>query len=54
MRHFLQIEDFLAYADGCWPDGIMCDMDGNVYAGCGDGIEVWNPSDDFIGRMIIA
>lgn len=23
------------------PDGIKCDLNGNVYSGCGDGINVW-------------
>jgi gluconolactonase len=23
------------------PDGIKCDVHGNVYSGCGDGINVW-------------
>ena len=23
------------------PDGIKCDSEGNVYSGCGDGINVW-------------
>jgi sugar lactone lactonase YvrE len=23
------------------PDGIKCDMGGNVYSSCGDGINVW-------------
>ncbi|PKX90194.1 SMP-30/gluconolactonase/LRE family protein [Aspergillus novofumigatus IBT 16806] len=36
------------------PDGIKCDTRGNVYAGCGDGIEVWNPSGVLIGTIKIA
>lgn len=31
------------------PDGIKCDMQGNVYSGCGDGVEVWNPDGELIG-----
>jgi hypothetical protein len=29
--------------------GIKCDTDGNVYAGCADGVEVWNPGGTFLG-----
>lgn len=31
--------------------GIHCDSKGNVYAGCGDGVHVWNPSGKFIGKI---
>ena len=31
-----------AFAPGRCPDGIKCDTNGNVYSGCGDGIEVWS------------
>jgi gluconolactonase len=40
-----------AYAPGKIPDGIKCDTRGNVYAGCADGIEVWNPSGSLIGTI---
>ncbi|EAW19974.1 SMP-30/gluconolactonase/LRE family protein [Aspergillus fischeri NRRL 181] len=43
-----------AYAPGKVPDGIKCDTRGNVYAGCGDGIEVWNPSGVLIGTIKVA
>lgn len=49
------IDDFLvnrrlfAYAPGRFPDGIKCDMAGNVYAGCGDGVEVWNKEGTLLG-----
>jgi len=26
-------------------------MEGNVYAGCGDGVQVWNPSGKLIGKI---
>ena len=38
-----------AYAPGLLPDGIKCDMEGNVYSGCRDGVEVWNASGVLIG-----
>ncbi|KAJ5469695.1 hypothetical protein N7539_009313 [Penicillium diatomitis] len=35
------------------PDGIHCDSKGNVYAGCGDGVQVWNPSAKLIGKIFL-
>ena len=35
------------------PDGIKCDMQGNVYSGCGDGVNVWSPGGILIGKIII-
>lgn len=51
------VDDFLvnrrlfAYAPGKYPDGIKCDMRGNVYSGCGDGVEVWNKDGVLIGTI---
>lgn len=42
-----------AYVTPGLPDGIHCDDKGNVYAGCGDGIQVWNPSGKLIGKIFI-
>ena len=33
--------------------GVHCDTEGNVYAGCGDGIQVWNPSGKLIGKIFL-
>nr|POE61851.1 gluconolactonase [Quercus suber] len=33
------------------PDGIKCDTQGNVYAGCGDGVHVWSPEGTLLGRI---
>lgn len=33
--------------------GVHCDSKGNVYAGCGDGIHVWNPSGKLIGKIFL-
>jgi gluconolactonase len=38
-----------AFAPGRVPDGIKCDMSGNVYSGCGDGIEVWDKHGEPLG-----
>lgn len=40
-------------ADAGVPDGIKLDMDGNVYAGCGDGINVWSPGGVLLGKILI-
>ncbi|KAL6245173.1 hypothetical protein RBB50_007948 [Rhinocladiella similis] len=50
---FLANKRLFAYAPGRFPDGIKCDLAGNVYAGCGDGIEVWNKAGVQIGTMAI-
>ena len=36
------------------PDGIKCDMSGNIYSGCGDGINVWNPGGVLLGKILVA
>lgn len=43
---------FAAAVEG-FPDGIKCDVYGNVYSGCGDGVEVWNAAGTVIGRIIV-
>jgi gluconolactonase len=42
-----------AYAVEGSPDGIKCDIYGNVYSGCGDGVEVWNAGGVLIGRILV-
>lgn len=42
-----------AFASGRCPDGIKCDTLGNVYAGCLDGISLWNPQGDLLGKILI-
>lgn len=36
-----------------FPDGIKCDVYGNVYAGCEDGVEVWNVDGVMIGKILV-
>jgi gluconolactonase len=43
-----------AFCDNGVPDGIKCDGSGNVYAGCGDGIHVWDPTGVLIGKIYVA
>jgi gluconolactonase len=40
-----------AFADTGIPDGIHTDTEGNVWAGCGDGIHVWNQYGLLIGKV---
>ncbi|KAK7967099.1 uncharacterized protein PG986_001376 [Apiospora aurea] len=42
-----------AYVSSGVPDGVHCDVKGNVYAGCGDGVHVWNPSGKLIGKIYL-
>lgn len=38
-------------ADTGIPDGIKCDVHGNVYSGCGDGVNIWAPSGNLLGKI---
>ncbi|EKV08593.1 Six-bladed beta-propeller, TolB-like [Penicillium digitatum] len=49
----LENRKVFAFAHSGGPDGIHCDSWGNVYAGCGDGVHVWNPSGKLIGKIYI-
>ncbi|CAD0096595.1 unnamed protein product [Aureobasidium mustum] len=40
-------------ADTGIPDGIKCDTVGNVYSGCGDGLNVWNAGGTLIGKVLV-
>ncbi|KAH7407195.1 hypothetical protein BKA64DRAFT_666050 [Cadophora sp. MPI-SDFR-AT-0126] len=46
---FLTNRRLFAHAVDGIPDGIKCDMEGNVYSGCGDGVEVWCPGGVLLG-----
>lgn len=41
------------YVDVGVPDGVHVDTNGNVYAGCGDGVRVWNPSGKLLGTIFL-
>ncbi|KAF8505201.1 D-lactonohydrolase-like protein [Hysterangium stoloniferum] len=43
----------LAYMDTGIPDGVQVDSEGNVYASCGDGVQVYDPSGVLLGKMFI-
>ncbi|OQN99440.1 hypothetical protein B0A48_14417 [Cryoendolithus antarcticus] len=40
-----------AFCDAGVPDGIKCDAEGNVYSGCGDGIQVWDAQGTLLGKI---
>ncbi|KAK5211552.1 hypothetical protein LTR20_006090 [Exophiala xenobiotica] len=50
---FLANRRLFAFADDGIPDGIKCDMDGNVYSGCGDGVHVWSPGGVLLGKILV-
>ncbi|KAF5004754.1 hypothetical protein FDECE_8744 [Fusarium decemcellulare] len=50
---FLANRRLFALADTGIPDGIKCNTLGNVYSGCGDGINVWSPGGVLLGKIII-
>lgn len=35
------------------PDGVKVDMDGNVYAGCEDGVNVWLAGGVLLGKILV-
>ncbi|EUC62959.1 SMP-30/gluconolaconase/LRE-like region protein [Rhizoctonia solani AG-3 Rhs1AP] len=42
-----------AFTDCGMPDGIKCDTKGNVYAGCFDGVHVWNKHGALMGKILL-
>ncbi|THY28048.1 calcium-dependent phosphotriesterase [Aureobasidium pullulans] len=50
---FLANRRLFAMADTGIPDGIKCDTSGNVYSGCGDGLNVWSAGGTLIGKILV-
>ncbi|KAH7325512.1 hypothetical protein B0J17DRAFT_722987 [Rhizoctonia solani] len=42
-----------AFTDSGMPDGIKVDTEGNVYAGCFDGVHVWNKYGALLGKILL-
>jgi len=42
-----------AYVDNGVADGIQVDSNGNVFAGCGDGVQIWDPTGNLIGKIFL-
>ncbi|PFH47566.1 hypothetical protein AMATHDRAFT_50207 [Amanita thiersii Skay4041] len=49
----LQNRRVFVYDDAGIPDGLQVDSEGRVYAGCGDGVHVWNNNGDLLGKIFI-
>ncbi|KAF5137271.1 Gluconolactonase [Metarhizium anisopliae] len=50
---FLTNRRLFAMADTGIPDGIKCDVHGNVYSGCGDGVNIWSPGGVLLGKILL-
>ncbi|KAG5981769.1 hypothetical protein E4U54_006614 [Claviceps lovelessii] len=50
---FLTDKRLFAMADSGIPDGIKCDVHGNVYSGCGDGVNIWSPGGVLLGKIVV-
>ena len=50
---FLTNRRLFAFADTGVPDGIKCDLQGNVYSGCGDGLSIWTPGGLLVGKIVV-
>ncbi|OKL58147.1 hypothetical protein UA08_06447 [Talaromyces atroroseus] len=50
---FLANRRLFAMTESGIPDGIKCDMEGNVYSGCGDGVHVWSPGGVLLGKIMV-
>ncbi|KAI5212542.1 calcium-dependent phosphotriesterase [Aureobasidium subglaciale] len=50
---FLANRRVFAMADTGIPDGIKCDTVGNVFSGCGDGLNVWSAGGTLIGKILV-
>ncbi|KJZ75165.1 hypothetical protein HIM_05359 [Hirsutella minnesotensis 3608] len=42
-----------AYTDVGFPDGVHCDVDGNVWAAAGDGVHIWDRDGVLLGKIHI-
>ncbi|KAF2140081.1 uncharacterized protein K452DRAFT_253858, partial [Aplosporella prunicola CBS 121167] len=47
----LQNRRTFAFADTGTPDGVHTDLDGNVWAACGDGVHIWDPEGILLGKI---
>lgn len=40
-------------ADTGIPDGIKCDVHGNVYSGCWDGLNIWSSGGVLLAKILV-
>lgn len=52
-QRFLVNRRLFAMADNGIPDGTKCDVNGNVYSGCGDSVNVWSPGGVLLGKILV-
>ncbi|OSS51747.1 hypothetical protein B5807_03789 [Epicoccum nigrum] len=50
---FLVNRRLFAMADVGIPDGIKCDLNGNVYSGCGDGVSIWSAGGVLLAKILV-
>ncbi|KAH8912919.1 hypothetical protein BR93DRAFT_922894 [Coniochaeta sp. PMI_546] len=50
---FLSGKRLFARAATGIPRGIICDKKGNIFAGCGDGVEIWSPGGTLLGVVTV-
>ncbi|KAH6657651.1 hypothetical protein BKA67DRAFT_655902 [Truncatella angustata] len=50
---FLTNRRLFAMADTGIPDGIKCDVHGNVYSGCGDGVNIWTSGGVLVAKILV-
>jgi len=50
-QKFLRNRRVFAYVDVGFPDGIHADTEGNIWSGCGDGVQVWNVDGVLLGKV---
>ncbi|KAF8234530.1 D-lactonohydrolase-like protein [Tricholoma matsutake] len=53
LTHAFKNRRIFAYTDTGIPDGIQLDLNGNVFSGCGDGVQVWNKEGTLIGKFFL-
>ncbi|KAF9465894.1 calcium-dependent phosphotriesterase [Collybia nuda] len=51
--HAFKNRRVFAYVDAGVPDGLQVDLKGNVYSGCGDGVQVWNDEGTLLGKFFL-
>ncbi|KAF8880549.1 D-lactonohydrolase-like protein [Infundibulicybe gibba] len=51
--HVFKNRRVFTYVDTGVPDGIQVDLNGNVYSGCGDGVQVWNDEGTLLGKFFV-
>ncbi|TFK32977.1 calcium-dependent phosphotriesterase [Crucibulum laeve] len=51
--HMFKNRRVFAYIDAGIPDGLQVDKKGNLYVGCGDGVQVWNDQGTLLGKIFV-